>query len=238
MTEAERQEYVHHLEHDECAVCRSEVNELQSAISMLAFTLPSATPSARVKDRLMEQARSVAQPTSTPHPRLRWLQWATTAAAIASIAVALIVTRRNSELRQLTDELNGRIAQLEVQLAEHRNTLAMFTSPGVRVVDLAGQGANVQARGRIFWNQQQKRWFFYVRDLPAAPADKVYQLWFVPRSRNPVSAKTFNTDSNGSAEIEIPVPDEASDLKAAAVTTEPAPGVPQPTGSYALLGAM
>ena len=106
------------------------------------------------------------------------------------------------------------------------------------MVDLAGQGTNVQARARIFWNQQQKRWFFYVSGLPPAPSDKIYQLWFVPKSGNPVSAKTFNTGANGATEIEIAVPDEITDLKAAAVTTEPFPGLPQPTGPFALLGAM
>ena len=39
MTESERKEYARHLEEDQCAVCLSEVNELQSAVSMLAFLL-------------------------------------------------------------------------------------------------------------------------------------------------------------------------------------------------------
>ena len=152
--------------------------------------------------------------------------------------VAFVLTRANDELRRVADELNSRIAQLEVQLVEQQNQIAIVTSPSVRVVDLAGQGTNVQARGRIFWNQEQKRWFFNVRGLPAAPSDKSYQLWFVPKSGNPVSAQVFNTDSNGSAQIEVPVPDQVNDLKAAAVTTEPFGGRPQPSGPFALLGAM
>jgi outer membrane murein-binding lipoprotein Lpp len=166
------------------------------------------------------------------------LNWLTAAVAIASLALAFIVTRSNNELRRQTDELNSRIAQLEVQLAGQRTEIATLTSAGVRVVDLAGQGNNVQASGRIFWNQGEKRWRFYVRGLPPAPADKDYQLWFVPKAGNPVSARVFDTDSDGSYEVEIPVPDNAGELKAAAVTTEPAGGLPLPSGAFALLGAL
>jgi anti-sigma-K factor RskA len=103
----------------------------------------------------------------------------------------------------MTSELNSRIVQLEVQLANERNRMAMLTSTGVRVVDLVGQGTNMQASGRLFWDQQQKRWYVYIRDLPPVPADRSYQLWFVPKSGAPVSAEVFNTASNGSAQIEI-----------------------------------
>ena len=37
MTESERKEFVRHLEEDQCAVCVSEVKELQSVAAMLAF---------------------------------------------------------------------------------------------------------------------------------------------------------------------------------------------------------
>src|SRR5207302_11301038 len=122
--------------------------------------------------------------------------------------------------------------------SELRSAIAMLTSPSNRVIDLAGQGTNMQASARIVVNQQEKRWVVYVRDLPPVSADKSYQLWFVPKSGNPISAKVFNTEMNGIAEIEVPVPNDLPDLKAAAVTTEPAGGLPQPSGAFALLGTM
>jgi anti-sigma-K factor RskA len=239
MTDSERQAYARHLEEDQCAVCRSEVNELQSTISLLAFSAPEASPSPNVKARLMEQARSAMPPRAVVErvqPRFRWLEWVSTAVAIASIAVAFVLLRSNADLRRLAAELNSRIARLEVELVGERTTIAFLTSAD-RVVNLAGQGTNVQARGRLFWDQQRKRWSLYIKDLPPVPADKSYQLWFVPKSGNPVSAQVFNTDADGSIVIDIPVPD-IGDLQAAAVTTEPAGGVPQPTGPFSLLGAL
>ena len=240
MTDSERQAYARHLEEDQCAVCRSEVNELQSAFSLLAFSAPEVSPSPSVKARLMEQARSTMPPRTVverAQPRFRWLEWVSTAVAIASIAVTFVLLRTNADLRQLAAELNSRIARLEVELAGERTTVATLTSAS-RVVQLAGQGSNVQASGRLFWDQQRKRWSLYIKDLPPVPADKSYQLWFVRKSGNPVSAQVFNTDANGSVVIDIPVPETIGDLQAAAVTTEPAGGVPQPTGPFSLLGAL
>ena len=240
MTESERKEYARHLEEDQCAVCLSDVNELQSAVSMLAFSTASRSPSPSVQQRLREQVSVASGRPIRSHSLLRrfWVDLIASSAAIAAIVVAFAVTRANTELRGLIDVLNSRVAQLEVQLSQNRTYIATLTSPEVRVVNLAGQGLNVRARGRIFWDQSKKKWFFYVRDLPPLPADKSYQLWFVPVSGNPVSAVVFNTATDGSAEKEIDVPEAVVALKAAAVTTEPAGGLPQPSGPFALLGAL
>ncbi len=218
MTDSERVEYARHLEEDQCPVCRSEVKDLESAASLLAFSIPSARPSPNVRTRLMDQARMASSVSDERRPSaFAWPPWITATVAIASIALALLVVRTNSELRRKIGEL---------------------TSPSVRVIDLTGQGTNMQARGRIFVNQQEKRWIVYVRDLPPVPAGMIYQLWFVPKSGNPISAKVFNTGTNGNAEIEVSLPNDLPDLNAAAVTTEPAGGLPQPTGAFALLGTM
>jgi anti-sigma-K factor RskA len=238
MPESERAEYLRHLEDDQCAVCRDEVKDLQSAMSMLAFSAPSAAPSPSVRERLLEQARSTVQTKrqSLPFLRRRWAELITSAAAIGAIVVTLAATEANNELKRLTQVLVSRISQLEVEVARNHNYIAVLTSPGVRVINLAGQGTNVQANGRIFWDQSQNKWFMYVRDLPRVSADQSYELWFVPKTGNPLKAAVFNTEGS-SYEVEIDVP-EGLDLKAAAVTTEPAGGSDQPSGPFALLGAM
>jgi anti-sigma-K factor RskA len=192
-----------------------------------------------LKTRLVEQARH-ARPIPEKRPvSRRWLLDLTLASIAATALVIMAVSLySNRELRQLTSTLTSRIAQLEAQLQQQRSQFATLTSPQVRVVDMAGQGANVGAGGRIFWDQQQRRWLFYVRDLPPAAANQTYQLWFVPTAGNPISATVFNTALDGSAEVEIDVPANLDNLRAAAVTTEPAGGLPQPSGPFALLGAL
>ena len=46
----------------------------------------------------------------------------------------LAATRANNELRRLTQVLNSRVAQLEVEVARNQIYIATLTSPEVRVV--------------------------------------------------------------------------------------------------------
>jgi len=138
----------------------------------------------------------------------------------------------------LAASMNTRILDLEAQLGQERLMLATLTSSDVRVVDLAGQGATPQAGARIFLDQSARKLYVYVRRLPPAPSGRTYQLWFVPKAGNPVSATVFNTSQQGSSLSEVAVPQDVGDLSAAAVTTEPAGGLPQPSGPYALLGKL
>jgi anti-sigma-K factor RskA len=167
--------------------------------------------------------------------RRRWLELVTSTVAIAAIAGVLVAARTNNDLQRLNDALMNRISQLESQVELQRTLFAVLTSPDVRVVTLGGQGAHARARGRIFWDQARRRWLVYVRGLSPVPGNLTYQLWFVPGTGNPVSAGTFNTETDGSQQLNIALQEGLTDLKAAAVTTEPAPGLPQPSGAFALL---
>src|SRR5205823_9941819 len=136
---AERLTFARHLEEDHCEICLNEVRELQSAVSFLALDLPLQVPSAQVKKRLMDQAKSVAPPRQSP----RWTAWATAIAgltAVAACTILAVVMNDNAQLRHLATSLSSRIAQLESQLTEQRVRFAILVSPQVRVVNLAGQG--------------------------------------------------------------------------------------------------
>jgi anti-sigma-K factor RskA len=237
LPEDERREHLQHLEEDGCAVCREAAREFESIAQTLAMGLPHETPSPAVKERLMAQISlvpgSLREMPRTPRRALFWTGWL---AAAASWILIAFVFNMNANLRNNVESLSARVAELETQIGSQRTVLASLTSPQVRVVNLSGQGATPQARGRIFWDERQRNWRVYVGSLPPAPAQRTYQLWFVPRTGNPVSASVFNTTGDGSAELDIAIPAGVTEVAAAAVTTEPAGGVPQPTGGFVLLG--
>lgn len=217
LDEREHEEFSRHLEEDDCAVCRAEVLESEAAAQSLAITLPMQTPSDSVKRRLLARAEAASfssrrRPSEErTRPVIAWSGWLAAAAALLLVAFFF-----NSNLR-----------------------LRELTSPSTRVVELQGQGTTPQARARIYWKEADRRWHVFVEDLPAVQGDRDYQLWFVPPAgTDPVSARVFNTNAEGSAEFEIPVPPGITALMAAAVTVEPAGGSPQPTSGFALLGAI
>lgn len=240
---AEREAFLRHLEEDRCPVCLAEVREFEAAVQSLAVALPEESPSESVRKRLLAQAEAVSsrvRAVESPRQRSSLLAWTGWLAAAASILAAVLVFNSNTSLREQVASLNSRVVELEGQMTQQRLQLASLTSPDVRVINLSGQGDAPGARGRIFWNESERRWHFYVKGLAPAPSDRTYQLWFVPTTGNPVSAGVFTTKPDGSIEIDIDilVPGDLAMLKAAAVTTEPAGGVPQPTGGFVLLGAI
>jgi len=238
LDEEEREKYKRHLEEDDCTVCRAEVVESESAVQSLTFTLPVQTPSDSVKQRLLARAEaasfSARRSPERVKPAYSWGGWLVAAAALVLLAVLFNL---NMGLRGQVQSLNARVVELESRMNAQQTLIASFTSEG-RVVNLAGQGETPQARGRIFWNEADRRWHVFVTNLAPASSNRSYQLWFVPVTGNPVSAQVFNTTADGSAEIDIPLPAGITTLKAAAVTEEPAGGSPLPTGKFVLLGSI
>jgi len=238
MDEEERRQFTRHLEEDDCAVCRAEVREFEAAAQSLAMSLPEQTPSESVKKRLLAQAEALAE-RPLPRPERKGSRFALAGwfATAASVALLVVAFNLNATLRSEVVELSARVVELENRIGAQQTLLASLTSPETRIVNLAGQGATPQARARIYWDVPARQWRVYVTGLPQAATARSYQLWFVPQTGNPVSARVFNTNPDGSAEMEIAVPSEIAALKAAAVTDEPEGGQPQPTGGFVLLGS-
>src|SRR5262245_50750965 len=239
LPEEERRDYARHLQEDGCDICLAESLEFQNAAQTLALGLPAETPSGSVKERLMAQVRADAgagaaiQRVDYPAPARPsgnvWF-WVEKLLLATAVVVLAITATTNASLRREIERLNLRVSDLDEQVRNANVELARFRSPLIRVVNLTGQGATPQARARIFWNEMDRVWTLYVANLPPAPQDRAYQLWFVPKGSNPVSALVFNTNADGTAMFDINLPAGATDFVAAAITPEPAGGLPQPTG--------
>ena len=235
LDENERREYARHLNEDNCEVCRSEVLESEAAAQSLLMSLPVQTPSESVKKRLLAQAEALSdRPAPGQERKGSFFAVAGWLAAAASVVLLVVTFSSNTALRSQVAALNSRVVELENQAGTQKTLLASLTSD--RIINLAGQGTTPNARARIFWDEAARRWRVYVTGLPQAASARSYQLWFVPKTGKPVSAQVFNTNPDGSAQMEIAVPTDVTALAAAAVTDEPAGGRPQPTGGFVLLG--
>jgi anti-sigma-K factor RskA len=67
--------------------------------------------------------------------------------------------------------------------------------------------------------------------VPAIPAARTLQLWFVLEKGRPMSLAIFRPDSQGQVELVAPVNMAMNEIAALAVTEEPAGGSPQPTAA-------
>ena len=174
------------------------------------------------------------------------LPWAIAAALLIVSIFSFTMWRseRSSSQRELDRAISERqteSAELKAQLARennHSKELAaineVLSSPEWRTIPLAGQKDAPDSSAKIYWDVQGKRWVISA-DLPAAPAGKTYQLWFVTSDAK-ISAGLINPDTTGHGFAVLELPDDLTLLVAAAITLEPEGGSPQPTMPIYVLG--
>lgn len=199
----------------------------------------------------------------TIRPRVP-VAWTLVSSALAA-AVAVLITwgvtyspmqRQGDELRQVQADLaqkgkqidrlefavatkNQRIVELETQVQTTTQTVNFLRSRRLIVASLdAGETQPENAWGRLFWDQDRGVWHFYASGMKPAGEGKTYELWFITKDQKKVPAGLFNVDSSGQTVLTVPLPPDIGPLAMAAVTDEPAGGVPQPTGSIQLVGAL
>jgi anti-sigma-K factor RskA len=155
------------------------------------------------------------------------------------------------DLQQRLASLNARTQELERQVNQYRALLeiqrkrldqnlllaSMVSDPALRIVRLRAteKSKTVEGHALIAGSSQL---VFYASQLPALPANRVYQLWLI-RSRGQAiaSAGIFQPDSAHRATVQLSDPALLTNLTTLAVTDEPAGGSPQPTGNKWLIGS-
>jgi hypothetical protein len=101
-----------------------------------------------------------------------------------------------------------------------------------RIVILAGSG-QPGASARIFVAVDGGG-HLAVSGLMPLPRERIYQLWFMRAASPAVSGATFGVDPHGRAWVKVAVPASLDDVRAIAITEEPAPGGSCPTGKHLL----
>jgi len=187
-------------------------------------------------------ASTVREPDVIPITRARsrsplpaWL--AAAAAVVLLIGVGAYAARLRGRYDTLRDQyaaLDGERTRLVHGLARRDSTLAELSGPGVKVIELASTQQRAPS-GRMFWNPATARWTFFAHSLPALREGRDYQLWLITPD-GPVSAGVFKPAPDGQAAVEATYPLPRDQLRAIAVTEEPAGGLPAPSGQPLIVG--
>jgi anti-sigma-K factor RskA len=170
-------------------------------------------------------------------------------AAAAAVVLASGLGLWALQLRTQLDTMSARVTRAEADVVELRRTLDqsqaqtvhlqaqnnLLFAPDMQRVDLAGQPVAPGSTARAFVSGTRGM-AFAANQLPALPADKVYQLWVIPQGQAPVSAGLLRPDASGHATTFFTMPPGTPPAAVVAVTIEPAGGVPAPTGDKVLVG--
>jgi anti-sigma-K factor RskA len=247
LDDAERQAFESHVA--SCADCAEKLAAARGRMAILAFAAPPVAPSPGVKETLMRQviasaegpggsvARVNREPVADGGIFARW--WAALLPVATALALATVLLwLHNEQLNRQLANLRATIQQQQQELAETRHQADLIAARETLVVPLWSQKGAPDAHGeghaRVLYNAKEGM-MTYDGWLPAAPADKSYQLWLVPMNGSPISAGVFNPQNGEMSHMMKKLPAGVT-AKAFAVSLEPAGGVPQPTGPMVLVG--
>lgn len=223
---------------ENCQVCSAELAAMKSIVGALPSG-PRGGPMARgrsaeIRSRLMTRAAERAGRGKSSGNLSRAIA---IAAAVAVIALGIGYFNQNEARRELMAGAAKRdsvIAALNAMVRERDAELAAITGPGVSVVELSSTGIRPPT-ARMFWDKATNRWTLFAHGLPAPKPGRTYELWLVTADKK-IPAGIFIPAEDGSAVVRATYALSPADLKAIAITEEPAGGVSEPTGAVILAG--
>jgi len=239
-----------------CAECRAALIEWRDAMGLLAYASTPAAPSDELRGRILAAGQTETRTSQTeasakvvplpiaPRRSNLWPNIMRIAAAIAIVGllIGMIVfwrrdVRMQRDIARLTRERNRTADQLarerEARAKEH-DAVAMLNSRDTKKMELAGTQTAQNARGTFVFDPKTGHGMLMTEGLPAAPADKAYEVWFIPKGHTPMPGKMFTVDASGQAMVSGEIPLEARANAVIAITLEPKKGSAAPTSAIYL----
>jgi anti-sigma-K factor RskA len=215
----ERSEIRDHLNRG-CDVCIAGVRRSLETATLIGATAPPAQPSSQLRRRILASVGRDEQPS-------RWMVWAAVLAMTALVVVAVYFAATSRQYAQaatrLRDEVRGQAAQID------RLTEAFAILSGPRTIEASFGGVQPKPpQGKVFVNPSRGV-LLIASNLPRTPADKIYEMWIIPRAAKPVPAGLFQSQDDGNAMHVQPGTVDVSSTAAIAVTVENQAGADQPT---------
>jgi anti-sigma-K factor RskA len=212
---------------DTCPTCPALAEDLRRAVGVLPLAAEPVAPAAALRDRILAAAGapliSPAAPpqrspviapkrTDTRH-RMRWRPAAAAAAAVIAFALG---------------------AGMGLGIGR---TTAPTPAAAVAHFSMTGTGDMAGAHASVFELKDESLTFLQFADLPQIAPDRVYELWLIPATGQPVPGALFAPDPRGAQVVVLG--HGLAGYKALAVTEEAAPnGAQAPTEQPQLTGAL
>ncbi|MGA2410590.1 MAG: anti-sigma factor [Candidatus Binataceae bacterium] len=142
-----------------------------------------------------------------------------------------------ADLRGDVSEARVRTAALQRLLDNRERLQRVLLTPGVTLTRLAPLPAAPNAIAIVAVSPSNSAAAIEARGLPPNPPGKIYELWWITKESGPVPAGLFTAADNGAVTASVSPPPAGQHVLLSAVTLEPIPGVPKPTGAMYLKGA-
>lgn len=217
------------------------------SLGLLAYEIEEKAPEPAIKHALLAKiegrAASTVAPLATrsasrPLTRSTWMLRVAAVLGVALLGLSALQFAELGRQRQEIRQQEARIAELREELAElssrPEGAPSWLASSGTELCELEPRAAAARdSKGWLFVREDHQHWYVSLEGLGPAPADHVYELWFVVDG-DLVSSGTFHPDESGRAVLASPT--MPSDISGIAVTLEPANGDGVPSEEMILYG--
>lgn len=205
---------------------RRTADELQRTAARLLDAAPEVQPNPRFKSRLMRRVRA-ALPAEARSSASLW-QRVGPGLVLAALVTIIGIGTQSFSLQQQVQALAAQNATAQAETARLQQLIAVFTSAGVEVAQLADPNATTALVGETYWNTSREQALFVVHNLPPAPEGKTYQLWLIGPD-GAVSVGLLEVNAAGQGHTLVSLASIPGTFSAAGISLEPTPGSPQPT---------
>jgi anti-sigma-K factor RskA len=219
LTEDEHEAYVEHLLG--CEICQREVAELQVAAHALPLAAPQLVPPPELRERILSVVRDEAAalaPAPAPRKRAKAPWWRRPIVALGPVPATVLACALLA--------LGVGAGVLVTRGGGETTTAAQVSLPGApgAKAELVSEDGETRLR---------------VRDFPAPPGDRVYEVWLQRGKHTPVPAGTlFRPASDGGAEVRVGAGLKDKGVARILVSREPRGGSPAPTSAPVVVASL
>ena len=228
-----------------CDNCAPGVTRARLTVAQLAHAAPDAQPPEALRSKIMAAVKETADPLRTvapiakpkSEPRAIFPAWAWAAAAALALITGYTIRQMSDQTAQLAElrkEMKLATAQnqaLQNQVEMIHTVSSVMLSPDSMPLKLMPKDKNMPMVHAYLHPHMGIA--ITADQMPAMPAARSLQLWFVPKAGKPMSVAIFRPDTTGQIALVAPVNMPMNEIAALAVTEEPAGGSPQPTSAIA-----
>jgi anti-sigma-K factor RskA len=213
--EPERGEIRDHLNRG-CEVCGAGVKRALKTAALLGASAPPAQPSTQLRRRILASV-------GVERRRASWfIVWAMAAALVVMFLFLRFVLQDRG--KYVEEAIRSRAA------------FAILLGPSTTEASFGGQQP-LPPHGKVFVNSSRGVLLFAF-NLPPTSADKLYEMWLIPKSAKPIPAGLFQSQGDGNAMHVRPGMVDLASTAAVAVTVENAAGADQPTTTPLIVAAL
>lgn len=232
----------------------TEIQQLQTALALLALTSPPAQPAPAVKAQIINavQAKTAQiKPQRLTRPlRLRWLVVGSAAATFVGICFQAVHLQRQlvlaqtqvTELREQLTQAQATLAnirqnelpQTQQQLSRYEAAVSVLRQPDHRYLAMSGMAPDIPSSGSLIIAPEAESAVLVMRDVATPAQGKTYRMWARVNGVK-VACGDFLPNEDGNVFTLLPV-NQWGNTPEVVITIEPIEAK-EPVGEMVIVGS-